>query len=129
MRAATKAYMTRSTSLLLAACLAIPMAAPAQMESIEISKVFSVRHLAGVALDPTGATVADVKVEVCKVGWTDCFASTTAGADGKFSFLGVSHQSVYYVKVSARGFDQLRMKVQQRFFARKELVVKLHIAA
>jgi hypothetical protein len=104
------------------------MAAPAQMESFEISKVFSVRHLAGVALDPTGATVSDVKVEICKVGWTDCFASTTTGGDCKFSFSSVPHESVHYVKVSARGFHQLRMKVQQRFFARKELIVKLHIA-
>ncbi len=98
------------------------------MQTIEYSRVFSVRHLAGVAVDPSGATVADVRVEICKVGWTDCFASTTNGTDGKFSFSGVPHQCLYYVKVSARGFDQLRMKVHQRFFARKELVVKLHIA-
>ena len=129
MRASAKACMTRSISLLLAACLAIPMAAPAQMESIEIAKVFSVRHLAGVAVDSTGATVADVKVEICKVDWTGCFASATTGGDGRFSFSSVPHESVHHMKVSARGFDQLRMRVQQRFFARKELVVKLHIAA
>jgi hypothetical protein len=120
--------MTALKSLTFSVCLALPALACGQMQSIEYSRVFSVRNLKGVAVDPSGATVADVKVEICKDNWTDCFASATTGADGKLSFSSVPHESVRYVKVSARGFDVLRLRVRQRFLARKGLVVKMHIA-
>jgi hypothetical protein len=120
--------MTAVKALVLSVCLAFPVIARAQMQTIEYSRIFSVRRLAGVAVDPSGAAVADVKVEICKEGWTDCFASTITGVDGKFSLSGAPHEGVQYVKVSARGFDELRMKVHLRSIARKELVVKMHIA-
>jgi len=90
-----------------------------QTQTIEYSKVFSVRHLAGVAMDSTGATVPDVKIEICKEDWSDCFASTTTGTDGRFSVARLPLVNLYYVKVSAPGFDILRIKVHLRSIARK----------
>ncbi|HEY6445853.1 MAG TPA: carboxypeptidase-like regulatory domain-containing protein [Acidobacteriaceae bacterium] len=102
--------------------------ASAQMETIEYAKTFSVRHLAGVAKDPSGAIVSDVRIEVCNDDWASCFAAVTTGADGRFSFLNLPGRSIYFVKVSARGFDQLRLKVRLRSFARGELAIRMHIA-
>jgi hypothetical protein len=121
--------MTALKSLMLSVCLAVPVIARAQTQTIEYSKVFSVRHLAGVAMDSTGATVPDVKIEICKEDWSDCFASTTTGTDGRFSVARLPLVNLYYVKVSAPGFDILRIKVHLRSIARKELVMKMHIAA
>ena len=128
-RSSPKARMTALKALTFSVCFALSAAARAQTQSIEYSRVFSVRHLARVAVDPSGATVAEVKVKICKDNWTDCLASAITSKDGKFSFSSVPHESVHYVKVSARGFDVLRLRVRQRFFARKGLVLKMHIAA
>ena len=128
-RPSPKARMTALKALTFSVCFALSAAARAQTQSIEYSRVFSVRHLAGVAVDSSGAKVAEVKVEICRENWTDCFASATTGTDGKFSFSSVPHESVHYVKVSARGFDVLRLRVRERFLARKGLVVKMHVAA
>lgn len=73
-RSSPKARMTALKALTFSVCFALSAAARAQTQSIEYSRVFSVRHLAGVAVDSSGATVAEVKVEICKDNWTDCFS-------------------------------------------------------
>jgi hypothetical protein len=100
----------------------------AQTQTVEYSRVFDVRHLAGAAIDPKVAPVPDVQVEICREGWISCFVSATTTANGKFSFSNVEHADLYYVKLSAPGFDQLRIKVHLRSTARKELVVRMYTA-
>ena len=98
------------------------------LETIEYAKTFSVRHLAGVVRDLRGAVVSNVKVEVCNVGWSDCFATTTTGPNGAFFFPNPPSQKLYYVRMSADGFDPLRMKVRLRAFGHKRLAVKTYVA-
>lgn len=127
MRSSAKARMTTFKPFVLSAFLAMPLMAHA-LETVQYSRVFSARHLAGVAMDWSGATIANVKVEICKAHWADCFVSTMTKVGGEFSFPSERGAAIYYLRLSCPGFDPLEVKVRLRTFAPKQLKLRMNVA-
>ena len=69
---------------ILAAFAFLPFISLAQVQSIQVSKAFTSRQLAGVVSDPTVAPIADAKIEVCRPYWRDCCSSTMTDGKGQF---------------------------------------------
>jgi hypothetical protein len=112
---------------LLIVLLAIALAANAEYQIVEIERPFRAHHLAGVVVDPSGATVAGAMVDDCDPTFSRVLGSATSDADGNFAFPLAKIGSTHYLSFHARGFNPLRITVKVRYFAREKLIVKLPI--
>jgi hypothetical protein len=127
--------------------------AQAQLELITIERPLRANNSAEMVVDPTGAPVPGVMVEECDALFSpipargengepvsevlpgDCdkepkhgLASTMTDANGHFAFPKARRGKKHYLHLSCPGFDPMQFSVKLRFFARKEMRIKLHIA-
>jgi uncharacterized GH25 family protein len=125
----------------------------AQYELIEFAYPFHAQKLAGTVVDSTGAPVSGVEVEECDAQFTpiqvkgpngepvsrvehgSCdqdskhvLASTTTDTNGYFAFPPVKSGTIHYLHFQSKGFDPMQITVKTRWFARRNLRIKLVIA-
>jgi hypothetical protein len=139
---------------LILAFIVFALPARAQMALIEFAHPFSARNLAGVVVDSTGATVSGVVIEDCvqtfiqarasveaetpifeKRMILDChskpehiLASTTTDSNGRFKLTHAKMGSTHYLFVYCPGFDPMQITVKLRWFAKRNLRIRLVIA-
>jgi len=123
--------------------------ARAQLELITYERPFHVRHLAGIIVDPSGAPISGVRVEVCDslpIRSTDSAgnhmtleagcgqdpnrvrASTTTDVNGHFCFPKTATGRNNSLHLDLPGFDPMLIPVHIRLFARSELRIMMHVA-
>ncbi|MGA3159969.1 MAG: hypothetical protein ABSC77_02045 [Terracidiphilus sp.] len=120
---------------------------------IVLEHPFRTQNLAGIVVDAMGETVSGVVVEECDAkftsvhAWnsageplpdeqeTDCdrepkhiLSSTTTDANGHFTFPHQKSGTTHYLYLHSNGFDPMKITVQLRRFATKNLRIKLVVA-
>ena len=139
---------------LVLALLAFALPAHAGIELITFEQPFHAQNLAGVVVDSTGAPVPGVVIEDCVQTFRqvrgsdhseppvfenamilDChsepkhvLSSTTTDSNGRFKLTHAKMGSTHYLYVYCPGFDPMQITVKLRWFARRNLRIKLHIA-
>jgi hypothetical protein len=108
--------------------LAVPPHPQAQLILITFDHPFQAQKLAGVALDPTGATVMGVLIEDCDPIFKKVRRSAWTDENGRFAFRRGGAGKTHYLRVSRDGFDPMRMVVQLKSSADAELTIQLQIA-
>jgi hypothetical protein len=124
------------------------------IELITIGGSLHAREFAGVVVDQMGAPVAGVLIEDCiqtfGQRWTDIhekkttldepmlldcntepkhiLASATTDSKGRFKFPKTKMGTMHYLHLSCPGFDPMQITVKLRWFARRNLRIKLFIA-
>lgn len=112
----------------LAACLALAATSARGQITVAYAKPFHAQRPAGVVLDPSGAAIPGTKIESCHPHWDDCVAAAITDDNGKFILGSVQRQKRYYLKLTCYGFDPLKLELQLRRFARKELTITMKVA-
>jgi|ERR1039458_2888683 hypothetical protein len=121
---------------------------------ISFAYPFHAHELAGVVVDSTGAPVPGVEIDDCVQTFRqvrapgdaeqpifeqsmilDChfepkhfLASTTTDSKGRFRFPHTKMGIAHYLYLSHYGFDPMQITVKLRWFARRNLRIKLVIA-
>jgi hypothetical protein len=108
--------------------LAVSAHPRAQVVLITFDHPFQAQKLAGVVLDPTGASVMGVLIEDCDPTFKRVRASTRTDENGRFAFRKGKAGTIHFLRVSKDGFDPMRMTVQLKPTASAELEIKLYIA-
>jgi Carboxypeptidase regulatory-like domain len=100
----------------------------AQAETVEIVRVQLADSLSGLVRDPAGAPVPKVIVQESSPDWKRPLRSTQTDPHGVFSLTPVHGRRVYYLQLSARGFNPLRVRVQVDPKRGGKLRLKLYLA-
>jgi hypothetical protein len=95
---------------------------------IVIEHPFRAHQLAGIVVDPSGASVSGVVVEDCNPAFDHVLTSTTTDANGYFAFPQAKIGTTHYLHMQFNGFNPMRITVVLRRFAKPRLQIKLHIA-
>lgn len=99
-----------------------------QFVLIKVDKPFQSQKLAGMVVDPTGATVMGVLIEDCDPTFDHVKASTRTDKDGRFVLLGGRNGSTHFLSLSRDGFDPMHIIVKLRPSANSDLKIRLQIA-
>ncbi|MGA3295348.1 MAG: carboxypeptidase-like regulatory domain-containing protein [Candidatus Acidiferrales bacterium] len=100
----------------------------AQAQIVEIADLQLADSLSGLVQDPTGAPVPKVIVQEFSSGWKRALRSTQTDPRGVFSLAPVHGRRVYYLQLSADGFNLLRIRVQVDAKRGSKLKLKLEVA-
>jgi hypothetical protein len=110
------------------ALLCFPMRIAAQYQLIEIADVQLAKSLDATIQDPTGAPIPKALVREFSADWKTVLRSTSTDTDGRFSFTPVRGRKIYFIQISAPGFDPLRFRLQVDVKRGTSLKLKLTIA-
>lgn len=110
------------------ALLCFPMRIAAQYQLIEIADVQLAKSLDATIQDTTGAPIPKALVQEFSADWKTVLRSTSTDTDGRFSFTPVRGRKIYFIQISAPGFDQLRFRLQVDVKRGTTLKLKLTIA-
>ena len=110
------------------ALLCFPMRIAAQYQLIEIAGVQLAKSLGATVQDPTGAPTPNALVQEFSADWKTILRSTSTDSDGSFSFTSVRGRKIYFIQISAPGFDPLRFRLQVDAKRGASLKLKLTIA-
>jgi hypothetical protein len=111
--------------------LLLPAISPhpqAQLMLITFDHPFEAQKLAGVAVDPSGASVMGVLIEDCDPTFKKVRRSAWTDEDGHFALRRGRTGTTHYLRVSRDGFDPMQMIVQLKPSASAELTIQLQIA-
>lgn len=110
--------------------LLVEGAAVAQGVSIvQYAQPFKAQTLAGTVFAGLGTPAKDVLVEECAPGWKVVESKTKTDEAGHFSFPGLARTRLYYLRLSANGFNTTLAKVRIVSGAHeKELSLRIVIA-
>ena len=100
----------------------------AQAQIIEIAQVQLADSLSGLVQDPAGAPIPKVIVQEFSPDWKRSLRSTQTDKRGVFSLAPVHGRRVYYLRLSADGFNPLRVRVQLDAKRGGKLKLKLYVA-
>ena len=95
---------------------------------IEIENVQLARSLAAVLHDPAGFPMASVLVEELSSDWKESLRSTKTNAAGSFTFASVRGRDVYYLQLTMKGFNPLRVRVKVDSKRGKQLQLKMEFS-
>jgi carboxypeptidase family protein len=112
------------TALLL--CSSSPIRAQAQ--TVEIADLQLASSLSGLVQDPAGTPIPNAIVQELSSDWKRQLRSTQSDSSGIFSLAPVQGRRVYYLQLSARGFNPLRVRVQVDPKRGGKLRLKLYLA-
>lgn len=115
-------------SIVAVAAIFIPLALSAQNQTVEISNLQLANSVSATVQDRTGNPVPRVTVEEYDAGWKQPLRSTRSDGAGKFSFAPVAGRKIYYLQLSAPGFNPLRVRVRLIRRHRPSLALQLEIA-
>jgi hypothetical protein len=115
----------------IALCLLFLSVSPhpqAQIVLITFDHPFQAQKLAGVAVDPSGASVMGVLIEDCDPTFKKVRTSAWTDENGRFAFRRWRPGGTHYLRVHKDGFDPMQMIVHLKSSASAELTIQLHIA-
>jgi len=112
----------------IATLLCFPTRIGAQYQLIELADVQLSKSLGATIQDPTGAPVRNALVEEFNADWKTVLRSGATDIDGKFSFRPVAGRKIYFIQISAPGFDPLRFRLQVDAKHGASLRLKLTVA-
>ncbi len=92
---------------------------------IEYQNVQLARSLAAVVHDPADFPMPGVLVEEFTSDWKESLRSTNTDAAGGFTFAPVKGRAVYYLQLTMKGFNPLRVRVKVDPKRGKDLRVKM----
>jgi hypothetical protein len=96
--------------------------------TVEIQNVQLVRSLAGVVHDPADSPMASVLVEERSPDWKEPLRSTKTDAAGKFALAPIKGRGLYYLQLTMKGFNPLRVRVRVDPKRGKELRVSMEFS-
>jgi hypothetical protein len=96
--------------------------------TVEIQNVQLVRSLAGVVCDPADSPMAGVLVEEFSSDWKETLRLTTTDATGSFALAPIKGRGIYYLQLTFKGFNPLRVRVKVDPKRGKELRVNMNIS-
>ena len=107
----------------------VPVNLDAQgVATIEIENVQLARSLAAVVHDPVGYPLPSVLVEERTSDWKEPLRSTKTDAAGAFTSAPVKGRNVYYLQLTMKGFNPLRVRVKVDSNRGKELQLEMNVA-
>jgi hypothetical protein len=85
---------------------------PAQYQTIELADTQVANSVGAIVQDPNGSAIPGASVAEFAASWKTVLRSTSTDIDGRFSFNRVRSRDVYFIQISARGFDPLRFRLK-----------------
>lgn len=92
--------------------LCLPMIIEAQYQVIELGDVQLAKSVSATIQDPTGAPVSKAVVQEFNADWKKVLRSSSTNTHGRFSFTPALGRTIYFIQISAPGFDPLRFRLQ-----------------
>lgn len=111
----------------IAGLLCFPIRIAAQYR-IELADVETAKSLAATIQDPTGAPIPQALVEEYSPDWKTVLRSTSTDRNGQFSFKPAHGRKMYFIQISAPGFDELRLRLRVDHKHGRSLKLDLTIA-
>ena len=112
----------------LVALLCFPMRIEAQYQLIELADVQLAKSLGATIQDPTGAPVPKAVVQEFSADWKTVLRSGATDTHGRFSFTPAPGRTIYFIQISAPGFDPLRFRLRVDTKRGASLKLKLTVA-
>jgi len=100
----------------------------AQYQLIELADVQLAKSLDATIQDPIGVPIPKALVQEFSADWKTVLRSSSTDTDGRFSFTPVRGRKIYFIQISAPGFDPLRFRLQVDVKRGASLKLKLTIA-
>lgn len=119
------------TRLFRLAAIAALICCPGRIEAqylVELAQVQMAKSPGAIIQDATGAPIPGALVEECSADWKTVLRSTSTDRNGQFSFKPVQGRKMYFIQVSAPGFDELRFRLQVDRIHGRSLKLNLTIA-
>ena len=79
---------------------------------VELADVQLAKSLDATVQDHSGAPIPKALVQEFSSDWRTVLRSTSTAADGRFSLTPVQGRRIYFIQISAPGFDPLRFRLQ-----------------
>lgn len=114
--------------LALVALLCFPIRIEAQYQLVELADVQLAKYLGATIQDRTGAPVPKAAVQEFSADWKTVLRSGSTDTHGRFSFTPAPGRTIYFIQISAPGFDPLRFRLQVDTKRRGSLKLKLTVA-
>ncbi len=108
--------------------LCFPMRIAAQYQVIELADVQLAKSVGATIEDPNGLPVPKAVVQEFSADWKTVLRSSSTDTQGKFSFTPAPGRRVFFIQVSAPGFDPLRFRLQLDTKHGANLKLKLTVA-
>jgi len=109
--------------------LLVPAFLDAQgVATIEIQNVQLACSLGAVVHDSAGFPMAGVLVEEFTSDWKESLRSTKTNEAGSFTFASVRGRDVYYLQLTMKGFNPLRVRVKVDSKRGKKLQLKMEFS-
>ena len=110
------------------ALLSFPMRIPAQYQLVELADVQLAKSLGATIQDTSGAPIPEALVQEFSADWKTVLRSKLTGTDGRFSFTPTQGRKIYFIQISAPGFNLLRFRLQVDGKRGTSLILKLTTA-
>jgi hypothetical protein len=95
-----------------------PFGLHAGVETVEIPRIQFSRSLSAIVTMPGGSPLPGAKVEEFSCNWKTALRTVQTDAGGTFSLAPVKGRKLYYIQVSAPGFNPLRFRLKRRMYAK-----------
>jgi hypothetical protein len=112
----------------LVALICFPMRIKAQYQVIELAEVQLAKSLGATIQDSAGAPVPKAVVQEFSADWKTVLRSGSTDTHGRFSFTPAPGRTIYFIEISAPGFDPLRFRLQVDPKRGARLKLKLTVA-
>jgi len=94
---------------------------------IEIPKIQFSRTLSAIVIMPDGSPLPAAEVEEVSSDWKTVLRTVRTDASGTFTLVPVKGRKIYYIQVSAPGFNTLRFRLKKKRYA-KPLNVQIRLS-
>lgn len=111
------------------ALLCFPMIGEAQYQRIELADVQLAKSIGATIQDSSGAPVPKAMVQEFSADWKTVLRLGSTDSQGRFSFSPAPGRTIYFIQISAPGFDPLRFRLQVDIKRGANLKLKLTVAA
>ncbi len=108
--------------------LCLPAVIEAQYQVIELADVQFAKSVGATIEDPNGVPVPKAVVQEFSADWKTVLRSSSTDTQGKFSLTPAPGRRVFFIQVSAPGFDPLRFRLQLDTKHGVNLKLKLTVA-
>jgi|SRR6267154_6773460 len=108
--------------------LCFPMRIEAQYQLIELADVQLAKSLSATIQAPTGAPVMKAVVQEFSADWKNVLRLGSTDTHGRFSFAPAQGRTIYFIQISAPGFDPLRFRLHVDTKRGERLKLKLTVA-
>src|SRR5215470_13468469 len=112
----------------LVALLCFPTRIEAQYQIVDLADVQLAKSIGATIQDPIGVPVPKAVVQEFSSDWKTVLRSGATDTRGKFSFSPAKGRTIYFIQISAPGFDPLRFRLQVDAKRGASLKLKLKLA-